>query len=175
MPGGELGECRVGRRIFAGSRLRGRHKRSDTIRGTACLVGYGCSNRDILPRLAECVRTKARGLVVVTGHIPCTASGAGAGLDFELKEQHPRPEGRDGDWAFRRRAVFKCRLLAKCFPKNSWPVLSGPAQSAQGGNASGDRLEGPLRPAIVLFLVRMLVESASRRRAPLSRQVRPAL
>ena len=72
------------------SRLRGRHKRSDTIRGTACLVGYGCSNRDILPRLAECIRTKARGLVVVTGHIPRTASGAGAGLDFEFKERRPR-------------------------------------------------------------------------------------
>jgi hypothetical protein len=72
------------------SRLRGRHKRSDTIRVTACLVGYGCSNRDILPRLAECVRTIARGLVVVTGHIPRTASGAGAGLDFEFKERRPR-------------------------------------------------------------------------------------
>jgi hypothetical protein len=105
-------------------------------------------------------------------------SGAGAGLDFEFNERRPRRKVAMETGPFRRRAVFSRvqMSIVREMLSQEWlasVVWAGIERSR--GSASGDRLEGPLRPAIVLFLVRKLVESASCRRAPLSRQLRPAL
>ena len=106
------------------SRLRGRHKRSDTIRVTACLVGYGCSNRDILPRLVAMRSSK------FASHLsqePCGCYRAyslyreerGLWDGFEFNERRPGREVAIETGPFRWRGVLKCRVSAKCFPRNS--------------------------------------------------------